>query len=268
MDYWRSSDERRARAWGFLRDRVKPDVALLQEANPVSLPIEAVFRKGGIRDDRSGEAKDLGWGSAVVSFGLPLREIDHAESPFRSEPNPLLRTFPGSVAIAEVQSTEPLIFVSVYGLIDRGYADTTVHRILSDLTPLVDERRARRMVIAGDLNVTTQWSAKHRSFLRGRHKECLARDKDLFARFAALGFRNLVVRAEEEPLPGCDCADGPACRHVQTQRHERSSFPWQNDYIFVTVDILEHKPVLQVFDDEEAWELSGHCPLAMEWADG
>jgi exonuclease III len=180
----------------------------------------------------------------------------------------VLRTFPGSVAIAEVDSAAPVIVVSAYGLIDRGYADTTVHRILSDLTPLLDERRARRMVIAGDLNVTTQWSAKHRSFLRGRHKECLSRDRELFARFAALGFHNLVVRDEEGPLPGCDCTEGAACRHVQTQRHERSAFPWQNDYVFVTSDILECEPTLELFDDEAAWELSGHCPIAVEWANG
>ena len=98
------------------------------------------------------------------------------------------------------------------------------------------------MMIAGDLNVTTQWSAKHRSFLRGRHKECLARDRELFARFAALGFHNLVVRTEEGPLPGCECADGAACRHVQTQRQSGPSFPWQNDYVFVTADILERSP--------------------------
>jgi hypothetical protein len=269
MDYWPSSGEKRVRAWDFLRERVRPDVALVQEARPGGPNAGVVFREGGIHDDRTGKAKDLGWGSAVVSFGPSLREIDHALSPFRTEPNPILRTFPGTVAVAEVESNEHLVVVSAYGLIDRGYADATVHRILSDLAPLIDERRARRMVIAGDLNVTTQWSVKHSSFLRGYHKECLARDRELFARFAALGFHNLVRRSDAEgPLPGCECADGPACRHVQTQRHEKSSFPWQNDYVFVTADIVEREPVLEVFDQEDAWELSGHCPVVIEWADG
>ena len=128
----------------------------------------------------------------MVSFGPSLEAVADAHGPFRTEPNPILRTFPESVAVADVEGSEPLVVVSVYGLIDRGYADTTIHRILSDLTPLVDERRARRMVIAGDLNR-------------------------------------------------------------------------QNDCIFVTADILERKPVLTVFDEEEAWELGGHCPLAIEW---
>ena len=119
-------------------------------------------------------------------------------------------------------------------------------------------------MIAGDLNITSQWSSKHRSFLKGRHKECLARDLNLLQRFEALGFHNLVVR-NDGPLPGCECEAGPSCRHVQTQRHGRSTFPWQNDYVFVTSDILERKPTLEVFDRDEAWQLSGHCPVVIEF---
>jgi hypothetical protein len=78
-----------------------------------------VYRAGGIRDDRDGKSRDLGWGSAVVSFGPPVRAIESATSPFLPKPNPLLRTFPGSVAIAEIQGADPLVVVSAYGLIDR-----------------------------------------------------------------------------------------------------------------------------------------------------
>ena len=76
-----------------------------------------------------------------------------------------------------------------------------------------------------------------------RHKECLARDLNLFQRFDALGFHNLVVR-DDAPLPGCECEAGASCRHVQTQRHNRSTFPWQTDYVFVTSDILARRPNL------------------------
>jgi exonuclease III len=264
MDHWRRSAEARDRGWDYLRNKVRPDVALLQEANPTGEFPGLVYRSGGIHDDRGQGPKDLGWGSAVVSFGASLRARDSALSPFRPDPIPLLRTYPGSVAVAEILGAEPLVVVSVYGLIDRGYADSTVHRILSDLTPLVDERRGRCMVIAGDLNITSQWSSKHRSFLKGLHKECLARDLNLFQRFEALGLYNLVVR-KDGPLPGCECHSGTSCRHVQTQRHNRSTFPWQNDYVFVTSDIIERKPSLEVFDAEEVWELSSHCPLVIEF---
>lgn len=264
MDYWQRSISLRAEAWDFLRSRIQPDIALLQEALPPTGTEAVVFRKGGILDERASPPKDLNWGSAIVSFGPPIRPIECARSPFRDNLVPILRTFPGSVAVAEVVTEDPLIVVSVYGLIDRGYADTTVHRILSDLTPLIDERRSRRIVVAGDLNITTQWSAKHRQFLRGLHEECLRRDRNLFERFTALGLHNVVVRSNPDPLDGCDCHDGSNCRHVRTQRHSRSTFPWQNDYVFVTSDLLACSPKVQVFDEEPAWALSNHCPIMIE----
>jgi hypothetical protein len=267
MDYWKRSAGLRAEAWEFLRTRVRPDIALVQEAVPPDGAEHVVFRLGGLWDDRVSPPKDRRWGSAVVSFGPQIRAIEHAVSPFRKKPNPLLRTFPGCVAIAEVAGEIPLIVVSAYGVIDRGYADTTVHRILSDLTPLLDERRGRGVLFAGDLNITTQWSAKHKSFLRGRHEECFRRDSNLFERFAALGLHNLVTRVEPSPLEGCDCNLGAGCRHVRTQRHERSSFPWQNDYIFVANDLRERRPKIEVLDDEAAWRLSGHCPVVVEIPD-
>jgi exonuclease III len=199
-----------------------------------------------------------------MSFGPEIRAVEYANSPFHNGPIPLLRTFPGCVAIAEVIGEHPVVLVSAYGLIDRGYADTTVHRILSDLTPLLDERRMKGVIIAGDLNITTQWSARHKDTLRGRHAECLRRDSNLFERFRALGFHNLVTRKDGKPLEGCDCSLGTACPHVRTQRHDRSSFPWQNDYVFVTTDLLERGPRIEVLDEEPAWRLSGHCPIVLD----
>jgi exonuclease III len=177
----------------------------------------------------------------------------------------LLRTFPGSVAIAELERESPIIVVSAYGIIDHGYAESTVHRILSDLTPLIDERRGRGIIVAGDLNITTQWSAKHKSFLRGRYEECLLRDLNLFARFEALGLRNVVARAKPGPLEGCECNSGIGCKHVQTQRHDSSTFPWQNDYFFLSEDLLQQPFTVEVFDQDEVWKLSSHCPIVVEF---
>jgi endonuclease/exonuclease/phosphatase family metal-dependent hydrolase len=267
MDHWRRSPDVRAEAWSYLEHELRPDIALLQETIPSGQPAERVtFRSSGIHDDRKSPARDLGWGSAVVSFGPTVRSRNSAKSPFHSEPIPLLRTFPGSVAIADVDCGDKgiVVAVSAYGLIDRGYADTTVHRILSDLTPLIDERRASAMLIAGDLNITTQWSERHSAFLRGRHEEHMRRDQIILDRFAVLGFENIAVRRESGPLPGCGCSAGDSCQHVQTQRHDRSTFPWQNDYVFVTRDIASTNPNVHVVDDEAAWRVSSHCPIVIE----
>jgi exonuclease III len=153
----------------------------------------------------------------------------------------------------------------MYGLIDRGYAESTVHRMLSDITPLIDERKGQRIIIAGDLNITTQWSTKHKSFLKGRHDECLKRDRNLFERFEILGLKNVVVNKDNKPLKDCECNDGINCRHVQTQRHDRSKFPWQNDYIFLSEDLRQLDHQVQIIDHEDIWELSSHCPIIIEF---
>ena len=157
MDHWRRSKDLREQAWDFLHRVARVDVALVQEAFPVGRGLSQVFRETGIRDDRVKPPRALQWGSAVVSYGPQLRPIEHAIGPFASAPVDLLRTFPGSVAIAELEWEPPIVVVSAYGIIDHGYAESTVHRILSDLTPLIDERRGRGIIIAGDLNITTQW---------------------------------------------------------------------------------------------------------------
>jgi hypothetical protein len=265
MDHWRRSEILREQAWDFLHRVARIDVALVQEAVPVGRGRSVVFRETGIRDDRVQPSRDLQWGSAVVSYGPQLRPIEQVTGPFSSTPIDLLRTFPGSVAIAEIELESPIVVVSAYGIIDHGYAESTVHRILSDLTPLIDERRSRRIIVAGDLNVTTQWSAKHKSFLRGRHEECLLRDRNLFARFEALGLHNVVVREKSGPLEGCECSSGIECKHVQTQRHDRSIFPWQNDYIFLSEDLLQQPFTVEVLDQDDVWKFSSHCPVVVEF---
>jgi hypothetical protein len=259
MNHWVSSHDLRERAWAFLECTVQADIALVQEAIPTGRGKAVVFREGGIHDERVDPPRDLEWGSGVVSYGPAIRVVDHAWA--RSDAAvPLLRSFPGTVAIADVAG---LVAISAYGVIDRGYADTTVHRILSDLTPLIDERKGRGIMLGGDLNITTQWSVKH----GGIHEEWLRRDRNLFERFEALRLHNLVVRSVPGPLPGCDCSGGDECRHVQTQRHEKSTFPWQNDYIFVSGDLLDRVARVDVLDRDDAWELSPHCPVVLELAD-
>ena len=56
------------------------------------------------------------------------------------------------------QSTEgdETVFISAYGLLDGGYAVTTTHRVLSDITPLLDRDLATRLIIGGDFNCSTR----------------------------------------------------------------------------------------------------------------
>ena len=176
-------------------------------------------------------------------------------------PAALHRTHPGSVAIATCE--DGLTLVSIYGLIENGYAITSVHRQLSDLTPLFDSKLGARVVLAGDLNVTTQFDEPTRS----RHRNFLQR-LEIFGLIDALS----LMRPDRPPLAGCPCNDTP-CRHVRTQRHPQSEVPWQNDYCFVSRSMGDAVSACYAHDggDPAPWTLSDHCPIVLElnpWAGG
>ncbi len=250
MDHWRrQAASRRAVAWGFLRG-LNAHYALLQEAVPLDVPAGlCVHREEGI----AGKGR---WGSAVVSFGRPIKEVRVARSLYSKSKlaTDFHRTMPGCVAVADA-GVGPLL-VSVYGAFDEGYTVTTVHRLLSDLTPLLDASSKRGVVLAGDLNVSTQVNAPHRA----RHRNALER-------FATLGLVDCLAlqRPSRSKLEGCPCEDSP-CRHVRTHRHSNSSVPWQDDYLFVSDSLVRRVKACRVIDhgEPDPWQLSDHCPIELE----
>jgi exonuclease III len=194
-----------------------------------------------------------------VSFAGPLRKVAEVQSPYgrKGRLTPVARALPGALAVAETDSG--LVLVSAYGAFDEGYTVTTVHRLLSDLTPLLDSPLGKRVVLAGDLNLSTQIRPPHRV----RHRNALER-------FATLGLVDCfqLARVGGEPLAGCPCEDEP-CRHVRTQRHPRSRVPWQTDYIFVSQALARRVRGCSALDGArpDPWKLSDHCPLVLELED-
>jgi len=158
-------------------------------------------------------------------------------------------------------STRPVTFVSMYGVIDNGYADTTVHRQLSDLASLFDDPHlGKNVILGGDLNVTTQWTGK----------EARYRDWEIttLARIKAFGLADcLDLMRPDGPLPGCDCPDGDGCRHIRTQYHPRSARPWQNDYAFASQSLVGPGGITraEVIDDPHLRTLSDHMPLQVDF---
>jgi hypothetical protein len=250
MSHWQKSDELRREAWGALK-LLEPDVALVQEAVPPPDLSQAYRPIGGARP----------WGSAVVGLTTRVKPVDSVQGRYNTKPASLLQTFPGSVAIASAQiEGNELVFVSMYGVIDNGYADTTVQRQLSDLVPLFDNASmSGRIVLGGDLNITTQWN--------GSQSRYRAWEATTLARIRAFGLVDcLDDRRAAGPLAGCACEDGEACRHVRTQRHSRSNRPWQNDYVFASEALLKQGQIIraEAIDTPEWRPLSEHMPLVLD----
>ena len=251
LNHWRQSAASRAAAWEHL-DRVLAeavdwDVALLQEcAVPDTWPHPVLW--SGV--------DTLGWGTAVTARRGTLRPVALEDD-----------SHPGCIVAAELTLDGAVPSVTVASLYGRqehakqvdgeryplSYAVTAVHRMLSDLTPLVDHRSRRQrpspLVLAGDLNVSTQIGGPDR-----------ARHAGTLQRFTDLGLTDgWSVSPDAERAPDCDCPAAPGCGHVRTHRHNRSERPWQLDYVFAN-RALRFTSCRTVVDDA-TWELSDHAPV-------
>src|SRR5690606_9589634 len=115
----------------------------------------------------------------------------------------LTQTHQGAfVAVRADVGGHEVLAVSLYGILEGPlldniiYSVTSVHRSLSDLTPLLGRSRAQGVVLGGDLNVTTQLANPDRDAHRA-----------VFARIDAFGLANCTsLRAPSRgALPGCPC---------------------------------------------------------------
>jgi exonuclease III len=222
MDHWKRNHEQHEKAWAYLTESVSVDIMLLQEFAPpakVNEKYKILYR----------EIEKRKWGSAVVTRGLPIREVE-----FKN-------TYPGSVVVAEVSlpDGEILTVISLYGKFSKeDYVTAMLHRVLSDLTLLLHgDRNKRHFIIAGDYNASTQWDEYHHD---PSHKIFFYRLEDF----------GLV-----------DCTRQYFGMHKQTHRHTRSDFPWQNDYIHASKSLAKNLLSCEVKDEEAVHELSDHNPV-------
>jgi len=200
--------------------------------------------------------------SAVVALDAGL----HLE-PRRPTPLALAKygkfaiSHPGQFAVADVPVADiTLTVVSLYGIWDRMhdsgdlYAEATLHRAISDLTTVFQEREVQNIVVAGDLNVwhdypRKPWNPRFASVF----DRLAAYDLDLIGPFRREG---------AAPLEGCPCKS-PDCRHVNTYRHHRkpAAVPYQNDFMFATAALRERLNDCYAVEDEDVWRHSDHRPI-------
>ena len=248
MDWWKHKASHEA-AWRWLREAVRPEVALLQETIPPGGLGHVIWKEDGIDESRP-------WSSAIASFGPPIREVRKWKGRANATEKDLMRTSRGSVvvAIVEVPPEAPIVVVSMYGLDDDGYATTTIHQEITDLNALLDSDQGKRLIIGGDLNCSTQFEPPYGRIHR-----------NLFERFEVYGLVNLTwaTRDQRPMLENCPCEEAPRCGHVQTHRHSLSAKPWQNDYLFASHGLAHRLTSCEVVDkgSPSPWEFSDHCPV-------
>jgi len=229
MAYW-SHKKHDVEAWNYYLNDLGCDILLFQESRPNS----AVLDKDGLVWNEIGGSRD--WGSGIYS---PKYEIQGF---------PLETAFVGSVTAAEIEVKPELkiIVVSLYGLMETllntSYAIPNLHRILSDLTGILEGGATKhRIVIGGDLNASLQID---------KNQPTGNSHKAFFNRLKEFGLVN--------------CFDNYFQDFVQTHRHGRSNKPWQNDYFFVSKKLEGNLTNCEVIDTSEVRSFSDHNPVVIE----
>jgi endonuclease/exonuclease/phosphatase family metal-dependent hydrolase len=233
-------------------DAMGSDVSLLTEA---VVPPDRIGVWRSQTDGRDGGVRR--WSAAVVTEH-PCVEITDARASWRGHKRdvPFVSSRPGAWAAAkvEVPGLGPVTAVALYGLMDE-FSDASMHRSLSELSPLVDDKRySNLLVIGGDFNTGTQWPA---------HDPFLARDRNVLDRLLAWGMVDCVA-AKRPPgeLEGCTCGLGRDCAHVRTRRDGRyPAVPYQTDYLFASPALAERLQSCEVLADDEWFAVSDHAPI-------
>ena len=187
----------------------------------------------------------------------------------------------GTITAARVTprdgSTEPFIAISMYGRWESphpsvktawnmgGYADSSVHRIISDLSAFIghENPQTHRIVAAGDINIT-------RGYGHGDDPYWEARYRSVFERMRAVGLEFVGPQVpngrQAETLAVGEPADS---RNVVTfylpGKNPETASNNQLDYAFASRGF--HKSVqVRALNSVEEWGASDHCRLLIEIA--
>jgi endonuclease/exonuclease/phosphatase family metal-dependent hydrolase len=249
LNHWRQPllpTDTRGAAWRYLAETLGAGVALVQEAvPPPDLPRDrAVY--GEIAGHRN-------WGSAVAALdtGVSIEPIRSVRTLWSKRRYLLDRSHPGSVAVArlEVRGIQPITLVSVYGVLDRS-ALSSMHQVVADLLPLFDSHDGARVILGGDLNVTT--SSKDEGYL--------ARAEALLASVRALGLveaKRLVAEPPASP-PDCPCGVEDGCGHLGTWGSS------ELDHLFVSPSLASQVTALTIDPAAVEAGLSDHVPIVLD----
>ena len=251
LNHWQQPllpvDTRRG-AWAHLAESIGAQVALVQEAVPPS----------GLPRDRAvyGEiAGHRNWGSAVVALdpAVGIEPIRSARMPWSSRRYLLDRSSPGSCAVARVSipGIQPITLVSLYCLLD-GPAASSLHRAVADLLPLFESPDGARVVLGGDLNVTTA----------SRDARWLPRSEAALRAVESLGLVEVKAAVADRPAPPAECACGAegGCGHIGTWKST------ELDHLYVSPALASQ--AVRLSADRGAVEvgLSDHAPLVLDLA--
>jgi endonuclease/exonuclease/phosphatase family metal-dependent hydrolase len=143
MDSWRDGGKR-AKAWDFLLNELKPDIALLQEARLPEVPGYDVLWTSAL--ERGESLKPLTWGSAVLSrVGKPLMRYALA-------PEDLARRGAVQIASCTISGLGEATIANIHSRLGDKHEVQKVIPNLRETIDLVLATAGPRFIVGGDLN--------------------------------------------------------------------------------------------------------------------
>ncbi len=259
-----------AAAWHALTDDESIDVALVQEAQqpPESVPLDVVsasadWRTGGAPNRRfcAAVAARTGANRPTVTK-LPTYRVGDLEG------EGLAVSVPGTIALAEVRHSdaEPFIVASVYSPWETAtsgknwiYADASAHRLISDLSGLIDSQRGHRLIVAGDWNILHGYGERGSPYWQRRYQT-------VFDRMEALGLSFCGPQhphgIQAEPWPNELPEHSLNVPTYRRNRNDPATGTRQLDFVFAS-SALAPRVTVRADNGPGRWEPSDHCRLVI-----
>lgn len=205
-------------AWTYLRETIRPDLALLQEVYPPAVVSNETLAFREVHN---------GWGTAVLSRGLDLREA------------PLESDYPSRVAVASVslESGSELMVASIHAPIIEGRVFSHLARIMDEVEKCTSQSNS---IVGGDLNSARLAESVWPGYGHGPFFERMD-----VGRFV-------------------DCCQKVNGREIQTFFKKGLVHPFQDDHIFVTSDLVRGLKECRALDNPLTRRVSDHIPLMIE----
>lgn len=263
---WSWNIGQRPAAWRTIVDDRSVDAVLLQEATPP--PPDAlvdglnVTPAAADRWETTGLTRQfrtaIAWRSQRIDADVrPLGCIGDGNGA-------LCVSRPGTLTALDVRLSDGTVtLISAYAFWETLcsgkqrpiYADASAHRIISDISALIDSRD-HRIVVAGDFNIFHGYGDGGSEYWKARYAT-------VFSRFAALGFEFLGPQAgdgqrQAAPRPSELPPDSKNVPTFYTNRQTPETAAHQLDFVWASRSIAARVRVRAINGVAE-WGPSDHC---------
>ena len=243
----------RAATWSKIRD-FDADLVLLQEATPAGMPDNLEFQLIAPPTSSWKIANAPKKGTAATAIVVNW----NWDFESRSEIN---ASHPGQFSIAYLPiGSHGIYFISLYGILESNFADDSLHRAISDLSPILESKA--EVLVAGDLNSFRGYAI---TSSKKANEQAVLRHAALFERFQLMGLECIGPFSTSGPLENCPCNNPDTCDHVHTYRYKNrdGERAFQNDYVFATKGIRKKLVSCKALTDHDKslWQFSDHAPI-------